>query len=885
MVDPTDPELPLLGTKLRPPRRRRSMVERPRLTGAGLAGVDPTLTLVSAPAGFGKTTCVAQLFAGEPVAWLSLDPGDDDPVRFWTYVVAALSPVVPDLGAELAAMLIDPRASLRATVATLINSLEAAALDVVLVLDDYHVITSEQIHDSVRFLVEHQPDELHLVIASRADPPLPLASMRAAGALRELRAADLRFTADETAEYLGDAMGLTLSEQDVAVLEGRTEGWIAALQLAGLSMQGRADPAEFIAAFAGEDRFILDYLADEVLERQRPELRDFLLATSILGRLHGPLCAAVSGAEDAKALLDEVDRSNLFLVALDDQRDWYRYHHLFGDMLRARLHDEQPDRVAVLHRRASDWYAANDALREAVEHALAADDPAYAAALIERAAPAMTRTRQEATLRSWLEQLPDELYDERPVLTISLVGARMSTGDPVGVQDLLARAERWVDPSSSPIVVGAEEYARLTATIAMYRAALALLDGDLDVATEQAHRVLEFLGSSNPIQRGAAAALIGLAHWHRAELSQAHDRYAESIACFEAGGFLADVMGCSLALADIQITQGRLEEARRTFDAALRLDEGRQVLRGIADMHAGLSVLATGRNELDVAAQHLRLAAELGEQMGLPQHPYRWRVATAQLRLAEGDRDRALVLLEQAAAVYETDFSPPVRPVSATVARVRADAGDLDAATRWAASVGVRSDDELSYLREYEHLTLARVLLAGGQVDEATGLLLRLLTAAEQGRRTGSAIEALVLLAEAHQRAGRTDLAEAALRDALRRSDDEPYVRVFLDAGPSVIGLLRTLDGAEGAAAARVLATEPDGSPPRSRSSAADPDELSERELDVLRLLRGELSGPEIARELHVSLNTLRTHTKHIYAKLGATNRREAVRRAAELGL
>ena len=801
-------------------------------------------------------------------------------------MVASLERVVPALGPEAGSLLQDHGASIDAAVATLINGVEAAATEVVLVLDDYHVIESAEIHDSVSFLLDHLPAQLRLVIATRADPPLPLASMRAAGELREVRASDLRFTADEAAEYLNDAMGLSLTAEDIGVLEARTEGWIAALQLAALSMQGRSDPDTFIAEFAGEDRFILDYLADEVLERQTPGVRDFLLDTSILGRLSGPLCAATTGSPDARATLEELDRSNLFLVALDDRRTWYRYHHLFGDMLRARLLDEHPERVPELHRRASDWYAANDAPQEAVVHALASDDPARAAELIERAAPALTRARQEALLRSWLESLPDDLYVDRPVLTIQLVGARMSTGDPTGIEPLLERAERWLDADDPPIVTDEQEYARLPATIAMYRAGLALLAGDVDASMCHANRVLDLVGTSDLLRRGAAAALLGLAHWHQGDLDQAHDRYTESITCFEDGGYLPDVMGCSLALADIQITQGRLHDAERTFRSALRHTTGHPGLRGAADMHVGLSLLATERNDLAAADEHLRAAAELGEHMGLPQHPYRWRVATAWLRRAEGDLGTALRLLEEAEPLYNTDFSPPVRPVAALKATVQVELGDLAAVTRWADSNGLGPDDELTYVREFEHLTLARALLARGSADElerATRLLDRLLAAADDGQRSGSALEILVVLALAHLTAGRTAEATAAVQDALVRAEDGGYVRTFLDAGPSMTGLLRSLDGAAGRRAARVLASAPDE--PRTQRPTADPSGLSDRELDVLKLLRSDLSGPEIARALHVSVNTLRTHTKHIYTKLGATNRREAVSRAAELGL
>lgn len=891
---------PLLATKLRPPRRRRSLVARPRLGALADRGHHRALTLVSAPAGFGKTTLVADWLAGDHVtAWLSLDRRDDDPIRFWTYVVAALDAAAPELRPDAAALLESPGVAIDVVVATLINDLETAAQDLVLVLDDYHLIESVEIHESVAFLLEHLPPQFRLVIATRADPPLPLASLRAAGDLLEVRAADLRFTAEETAAYLADAMDLTLDAADVDVLDARTEGWIAALQLAALSLQGRDDPAAFVAEFAGDDRFILDYLADEVLDRQRPEVRDFLLATSILTRLTGPLCDAVTGRDDSKALLEELERSNLFLVALDDRRTWYRYHHLFGDVVRARLLDEQPGRVPDLHRRASDWFAVHGEAHDAITHALAADDPVRAAELIERAAPDMQRDRQEALLRRWLESLPDEVFDDRPVLANTLAGARMATGDATGVDALLTRAEARLDRGEPPVVADREALARLPAMLAVHRAGLALLDGDTDRTVTHARRVLELAGDGDLLQRGAASALIGLAEWTRGDLVQARARYTESAECFERGGYLSDLMGVSLALADIQLAQGRLGDAQRTFEHALELAAEHPGLRGAADMHVGLAEVLIERDELAAAARHLEASAELGEHMGLPQHAYRWRVATARLRRARGDLDGALVLLDQAVPRYATDFSPPVRPVEAVRARLQLERGDLGAATAWVAAAGLDVDGDLSDVREYEHLTLARVMLAqhpAGQgvdlLDRAGELLGRLLERATSGGRTASTIETLVLLARVQLGHGDSAAARSAIDDALRLAETEGYVRVFLDEGVEIAELLRSLGSDRSATphartvAAAATEVERDAALAAAASlSGLLIDPLSDRELDVLRLLRSDLTGPDIARALHVSINTLRTHTKHIYTKLGATNRREALTRAAELGL
>ena len=414
---PGDPLVPapLLETKLYVPRSRRGLVPRPRLSERLDRGTASKLMLVSAPAGFGKTTLLTEWLAAGPAApaderlaaWLSLDRGDNDPASFWTYVIAALRTVASGVGESALALLQAPRPPPIETVLTaLLNDLGATAGDIVLVLDDYHVIDARDVQDGMAFLLDHLPPQLHVVIASRADPALPLARLRARGELVEIRAAELRFTPDEAAAYLNEMMGLQLTARDVAALEGRTEGWIAALQLAALSMQGRDDVAGFIAGFAGDDRYVVDYLAEEVLQRQPDRVQAFLLQTSILGRLSGPLCDAVTGQDGGKAMLAALDRGNLFLVPLDDRRRWYRYHHLFADVLQARLLDEQPGQVPDLHRRASAWYQQNGEPAEAIRHALAAGDFEQAADLVELAIPAIRRTRQEATVHGWLEVLP-----------------------------------------------------------------------------------------------------------------------------------------------------------------------------------------------------------------------------------------------------------------------------------------------------------------------------------------------------------------------------------------------------------------------------------------------------------------------------------------------
>jgi len=802
-------------------------------------------------------------------------------------VLAAIGRAVPGTGGTATETLLASPAAIEHVVAALVNDLVVLDREVVLVLDDYHVIESIEVHASMQFLVDNLPDQLHVIVASRADPPWPLAGLRARGDLLELRAADLRFTGEETAAYLNDAAGLDLAADDIDALGGRTEGWIAALQLAALSLQGRDDASAFIAGFTGDDRFVVDYLVDEVLDRQPADVRQFLLDTSILARLSGPLCAAVTGRDDAKAILQGIERSNLFLVALDDRRRWYRYHHLFGDVLRARLTDEQPDRVAALHRRASEWFEADGDVSEAIRHAVAGEDFERAADLVEIGLPSLRLSRQDATQRAWLEALPRSVLADRPMLLHGLVGAHLVVGEVPGVEELLDEIDRLLEhpPPAGLVVHDQKEFARLPARNAMHRAGLALLRGDIDATIEHGLRAAELTEADDHMGRGAAAALVGLARWTTGDLHSALRQYEVAAAAFVDAEMWADILGVSLGLADMQFALGRLGDAEATLAGALDLAAIHGPLRGTADMHIGLAEVHLERNELDAAAEHLAASHELGESMGLGQHAHRWRVVDARLRSIDGDHAAALALLREAEQRYDTDFSPKVRPVAATAARILIASGDLAGAARWADGAGLDPGDDADHLREYEHLTLARLLLATGRADDAIPLLERLLAAADAGDRAGSAVEAHALLALAHHALGTTTSALAAIEAALRRASGERFVRTFLDAGPPMLALLESAvrhDRAAAWARAMLAATSP---PPLRRSLPGLVDPLTAKELDVLRLLRSELTGPEIAAELVVSINTVRTHTKNIFTKLGVTNRRAAVRRADELGL
>jgi LuxR family transcriptional regulator, maltose regulon positive regulatory protein len=909
---------PLVETKLFLPQPRGDTVARPRLTELLDRGRRARITLVSAPAGFGKTTLLARGFtAPDPqrsVAWLSLEEADSQPPRFWTYLVTAIQRAVPEVGDSALALLQTAQPSLDSVLATLINELSAAPTHLDLVLDDYHLVDGPGLQPGMAYLVEHLPPQVHLVVSTRVDPALPLARLRARGELVEIRAADLRFTLPEAAAYLNDVAALELTSADIAALETRTEGWIAALQLAALSLRGRPDAAAFIAAFAGDDRYIVDYLADEVLSRQPPHVRDFLLDTSILDRLSGPLCEAVTGKPGGQTLLEHLDRANLFVVPLDGSRRWYRYHHLFAEVLRTHLLDGRREKVADLHRRASRWYdEAGDPVR-AVRHALAAGDIDRAADLAELAMPALQRDRQEATIAAWLEVIPDQVLRRRPVLAIGFIGALMSSGAFTRAEDRLRDLEHHLQeprsdgdaggPPPGIVVVDRTEWDRLPAALELYRSALSLIHGDLDATIAHADLATSRAAADDHLTRAGAAATAGLARWAGGNLEEAHRFYSTCVEGLRRDGHISDALGCSITLADIRITQGRLTDALWTYQAALRLaeDDPVPVTRGTADMHVGISGVACERNDLANAAHQLQLSRELGDAAGLPQNPYRRCAAQARLLAAHGNLHGAIELLDQAELIYFGDFAPDVRPIDAQRTQLHLAQGDLASAASWARRRDLSVDDELTYMREFEHLTFAMLLLAQHRAGrspvaahQATRLLEQLLAAAETGGRMGTVIEILVQVALASQATGDRSRASEALRRALVLAEREGHIRVFLNAGPTLTPVLRRVEpDSPGGFHAHAVLTAGDAEPPRAdqpapRRPATPPqplvDALSKRELDVLRLLDSDLAGPDIARELSVSVNTVRTHTRHIYTKLGVTTRREAVRVAARLGL
>jgi LuxR family transcriptional regulator, maltose regulon positive regulatory protein len=906
----------VLLTKLYVPPPRPRAIARPRLVERLNEGLHHKLALISAPAGFGKTTLVSEWVAGcgRPVAWLSLDEADNDLVRFLEYLVAAVQTVAPDLGAGLLGALRAPQPPpIESFLTALVNEITMLRDEVVLVLDDYHVIDAKPIDEALAFLIEHLPPPMHLVITTREDPQLPLARLRARGHLAELRAADLRFIASEAAEFLNPVMGLNLSAADVAALEDRTEGWIAGLQLAAISMQGHRDAAGFIQSFTGSHRFVMDYLVDEVLHQQPAYIQAFLLRTSILDRLCGSLCDAVLPdlQEPGQAVLEHIERANLFLIPLDDERRWYRYHHLFAELLRQRLEHgavETAGEVASLHGRASGWYEQNSLRPDAIRHALAAGDPERAAGLIELSAVGMLGSNQEEMLYGWLTALPDDVVRARPVLSVNYAFAAFSREGLDAADARLRDAERWFDPSGHARdelagemrVTDVEGFQSLPGTIAVARAYRAGALGDAAGIVTHARRALEHLPGDS-LWRGAAAAVLGIGYWISGELEPAFESFAEGKALMEMAGYTQFQNSGVHILADIRIAQGRLNEAQRIYEQALRLAaEQPDVIWGKADLHVGLAELDYERNDLESAIGRLGQSKELGEHAGMPDTRHRWYVTMARIRQAQGDKAGALELLDEAERQYVIGPDPDVRPITALKTQVWIAQGRLADALGWVRERNLSLDDEPAYLHEAEHLTLARVLIAQyandpsdrSSIAAVLACLERLLDAAETGERTGSVIEILMLQALAHAVDGDGAAALGSLQRALVLAKPEGYVRVFVNEGPPMAQLL-----AEAAAhgilpdyTGRLLAAfEPE---PHERQVIPGPpavqplnEPLSPRELEVLRLIGEGRSNREIGDQLYLALDTVKGHNRKIFGKLDVRSRTEAIARARELGI
>jgi LuxR family transcriptional regulator, maltose regulon positive regulatory protein len=891
----------LLKTKLYVPPVRPGLVSRPRLIARLDEGLRAghKLALLSAPAGFGKTTLLSEWAAacGCAVAWVSLDEGDNDPARFWSYVVAALQAVHPEVGAAAYASLQaarDPRLSpvslsrsgsawIEAPLTSLINDLAECPGTLVLVLDDLHLIAGRRNHDALAFLLNGLPPHVHLVCSTRTDPPWPLARLRARSEITELRARELRFTFNEVSALVNEAQGLELTAEDVAALEARTEGWVAGLQMAALSMREPQDRTAFIARLCGTQRFILDYLVEEVLERQSPAIQDFMLRTSVLERMTAPLCDAVIDGSDSQAVLERLDRANLFVVPLDGERRWYRYHALFGELLRSRLRQRVPAQVPELHRRASGWYEQNGLISEAVHHALAAGDSERVAHLIEGNVLALLEGAELGSLERQLRTLPGEDVSSQPWLCIAQAWMRALTGQLDAAERVLGEIER---------TPGAEGH--LAGHVAMIRAYAAAVGGDMPLAAARAATALERLPAEDEVGRGWALAHLGRASQWNGDYDTASRALQEAARISQAAGnrYLSVKV-----LSDLGVThlgRGQLHDAADALRHAIQLAEQQAEqdghplpLAGYA--HNQLAEVLCEWNELEAALDHARQGIELCQQWGQADLLAAGYMSLAEVCLAMRDREGALEALREAKQAASGVSPWFVARVERMGALAHLALGDMDAAARWADERGLSARDTFGPSSEFLYRALARVLVAKGRLGEALHLLGRLLEMAETAGAAGRAIQIQVLQARALQAQGKAEPALAALAHALHLGAPQGYVRTFVDGGQPLVPLLRqaAARGIEVAYVRSLLdALERETGPaPHAAAGHAPVEPLTERELEILRLLAVGLPNKEIAGTLVIAVGTVKQHLKHIYGKLGVHNRTEATVRARELGL
>ncbi len=905
----------LLATKLHMPGTRAGLVPRPRLAEALDEGLGRGVVLVCAPAGYGKTVLLADWAqrGGLPTAWLSLDAGDNDPARFWRHAVAALDRVHQGLAGRVAPLLgPPPPPSFEPLVTALINDLtdEPGPDDALLILDDYHVIDAQAVHASVGFLLEHLPPGLHLALASRADPPLALARLRAGGQLAELRAAELRFTTGEAATLLrqvASGPGSALTDTAVAALAAATEGWAAGLQLAALSLRGQDDAERFVAAFTGSHRYVLDYLAEEVLELQSEQVRTFLLEISVLERMSGELCDAVTGREGSQALLERVERAGLFLIPLDEVRGWWRYHHLFADLLRARLKEEQPSRAAQLHHNAALWYEQHDLADDAIRHALAAGDTTWAGRMVEQHFDTVYNLRGEgATIQRWLAALPDDLIRSRPRLLLAQAQLAATSSRVDEVAPLLDAAERVsasaADEPFEPTIGRARSLlVNIPAHLALHRSYLAQIRGDADATAAYAARALAEVAEGEWGLSSTIQGFLAVAEWLRGRLAEAERAFVPSIAGWRAAEHHTTYAWACYSLAQVYRAQGRLDAAAGLCQQAIDATAvpGRPPVPAAGPAQVGLAEVAYQRNDLDTALRHVSEGIALCRRFVYTPPLANGLVTLAWIRQVTGDPAGARDAIGEAGQISPGPAGL-LNPVPAQRARLLLAQGNLDAAARWTQERGVRPDDDPDYPREQGHLVLARVLLAQDRPGPALALLDRLHAAATAQDRTGSLIEIGALRALALAAEGLQADAVTALAGTLTRACPQGYVRVFADEGPPMAALQARLIAAQ--RSGQAAATVPLGCLARlQRGFGADRtqldpgpgpttvpgivEQLTARETEVLGMLAAGRSNQAIADQLVVTVDTVKKHVSHLLGKLGAASRTEAVARARELGL
>jgi len=845
------------------------------------------LTVLSAPAGFGKTTLVSEWAAGcrGPIAWLSLDEADNDPSRFITYLISALQTIQAGIGESFLAALQSPQPpQTEAILTALLNEISDVSGHFLLVLDDFHTVDSQAVDQALTFLVEHQPPEMHLVIATRQDPSLPLARLRARGHLTELRAADLRFIPAEAAEFLNAVMGLSLSAEDIAALDARTEGWIAGLQMAALSMQGLPDAAGFIQSFTGSHRFVLDYLLEEVLQRQPGGIQHFLLCTSILERLSGPLCEAVLGTPPGagQSTLEELEHANLFLVPLDNERHWYRYHHLFGDLLRQRLIQSRIN-VTELHVRASRWHEDNNLVLEAFRHAAAADDIERAERLMENKKMPLHLRDVAAAVLNWLASLSPAVLDSNPLLRVRFATLTLMTGQTTGVEQTLQAAEPMLQNSNLD-----DKTRDLIGQIAAARATLALTRYKPEAIVPQSRRALEYLDPHNLPFRFTAMWTLAFAFHLLGDRAAAIRSYSEAIAISQASGDVFSTLLATSGLGQVQELENQLYKAAETYRSVLPLF-GDHPLPAAAEVYLGLARICYEWNDLESADRHGQLSLQLaGQYDRVIDRFIISEVFLARLKLARGDVDGASALLAQAeGSARRQNFVLRIPDIAAAQVLVLLRQGNLDEAAHLAQS------HELPISR-------VRVLLAQGDAPAALSILEPFCRQMKEKGWEDERLRALVLQALALDLKSDKVPGMETLAEALSLAEPGGFIRLFVDEGEPMRSLMldlrSSIEKQSGAAAhprggyvdKLLLAFAQPADALQSKTGNLKSkivESLTRRELEVLNLIAQGCSNQDISRQLFLALDTVKGHNRRIFDKLQVKSRTEAIARARELGL
>ena len=853
------------------------MVRRPRLIERLNQGLHGKLTLISAPAGFGKTTLVSEWITDceGQVAWLSLDEGDSDPTRFLVYLIAALQTIAPDIGKSIEGLLQAPQAPpIESLLTALLNEIMTISGDFVLILDDYHILDNQSIDSGVAFLIEHLPPQMHLVITTREDPQLPLARLRVRGQLTEIRAADLRFTPAEAAGFLNQVMNLELSADDVAALEARTEGWIAGLQLAALSMQGQKDISHFIQSFTGTHHFVLDYLVEEVLHQQSEDIQAFLLYTSILDRMCGPLCDAVlqDDAYSGQQILEAIQQANLFLVPLDNERRWYRYHHLFGDLLRQRLHQRiTSDEVNALHIRASQWYEENGFEVEAFQHAAAANDVERAERLIEGTGVPLYFRGVARPVLNWLESLPTDVLDARPSLWVTYASALTVTGQQINsAEDKLQAAESALQDAESD-----EQTRNLHGHIAAVRAMLAGPQYQIETMMAQSQRALELLSADNLPVRTMATWAMGLAYQYQGERAAARQAYTEAVSISQASGNIMVTIAALTCLGQMQEAENQLYLAQQSYQRVLEW-VGDPPWPTACEAYLGLARLHYQWDVLDRAEEYAQRGLELGKQIENVDTPVACGALLAQIQLARGDLNGATsILVETEQFAQQHNFLNQMPLIIAEKVRILLRQGNVPAAAHLAKTYDLP-------------ISQARIYLAQEDYPAALTVLAAVRHHAEAKDWQDEQLQVIVLQAVAYAANDEMDNARQRLDEALELAAPGGFIRIFKDEGELMLKLLSevsahsvTPDYTRKLLAAFHAAAAPSQSP--SSQPLVEP--LSERELEILQLVAEGFSNREISEQLFLALSTVKGHNRNIFDKLQVKRRTEAIARARELGL